>query len=144
MKLSRFLDMLAIYGARIDRWPDGAAARGLLEQSPEARAALAEAARVDGALDGFAPRVDDAAVARLRGTLQRRVARLPSAEAAGSRPWSARHMLLNLSLRFGALAAMAAVGVWIGFAQPMPSRFDQASVDPLAPIQVYAVPDDSP
>src|SRR5262249_21402930 len=70
MKLSRFLDMLATYGARTDRWPDPAAAQRLLVESPEARAALAQAARVDQALDRFAPRVDDAALARLRGTLQ--------------------------------------------------------------------------
>jgi hypothetical protein len=144
MKLSRFLDMLAVYGARIDRWPEPLAAQRLLAESPEARTALEQVGRVDRALDGFAPRVDDAALARLRGTLQRRVARLPSAEAAGSRPWSARHMLLNLSLRFGALAAVAALGIWIGSAQRMSLRFEQASVDPLAPIQLYAVPDEAP
>jgi hypothetical protein len=144
MKLPRFLDMLATYGARTERWPDPEAARRLLAESPEARAALETAGRVDRALDGFAPRVDGASLERLRGTLKGRIARLPSAEAAGSRPWSARHMLLNLSLRFGALAAMAAVGIWIGSAQPSWSRADQASVDPLAPIQIYVVPDDSP
>jgi len=145
MTLSRFLDMLAIYGARTERWPDAAAAQRLLAESPEARAALSEAGRVDRALDGFAPRIDADAMARLRNTVQRRVARLPAPEASQS--WfgmgSARHMLLNFSLRFGALVAMAAVGVWIGWAQPM-SRLDQASTDPLAPIQLYAVPDDLP
>ena len=142
MKLSRFLDMLAIYGARTERWPDAAAAQRLLAESPEARAALANAGRVDRALDGFAPAVDADAMARLRSTVQRRVARSPAPEV--SRGWSARHMLLTFSLRFGALAAMAAVGVWIGWAQPMSHRLDQASADPLAPIQLYAVPDDLP
>ena len=146
MKLSRFLDMLAIYGARTERWPDAAAAQRLLAESPEARAALAEAlsdaGRIDRALDGFAPRVEADAMARLRNAVQRRVARLPAPEA--SKSWSARHMLLNFSLRFGALAAMAAVGVWIGWAQPMSQRPDPASADPLAPIQLYAVPDDLP
>jgi hypothetical protein len=142
MKLSRFQDMLAAYGARIERWPEAAGAQRLLAESTEARAALAEAVRVDRALNGFAPRVDPAVAARLRGTVQRRVARMPAPEA--SRPWSARHMLLNFSLRFGALAAMAAVGVWIGWSQPIASRVDQPTVDPLAPIQVYPVSDDSP
>ena len=40
-------------------------------------------------------------------------------------------------------AAMAAVGVWIGWSQPM-AQVEQASIDPLAPIQVYPVSDDSP
>ena len=142
MRLSRFHDVLATYGARPERWPDAAAAQRLLAGSPEARAALKAADRVDRALGGYAPRVDPAVTARLRSTVQRRVARLPAPEA--SRPWSARHMVLNLSLRFGALAAMAAVGVWIGWSQPMSASVDQASVDPLSPIQVYPVSDDSP
>jgi hypothetical protein len=140
MRLSRFVDMLAIYGARAERWPEAAAAQHLLAESREARAALAEAARVDRALDGFAPPVDPAVTARLRNTVRARVARIPAPEAA--RPWSARHMVLNLSLRFGALVAMAAVGVWIGWSHP--AHRDQASVDPLAPLQVYLVSDDLP
>lgn len=149
MKLSQFHEMLATYGARIERWPDAAAARRLLAESAEARAALeaalAEARRIDRALDGYAPRVDPAVMARLRDTVQRRVARLPTPEASQGRvgAWFARHMLLDLSLRFGALAAMAAVGVWIGWSQPM-AQVEQASIDPLAPIQVYPVSDDSP
>lgn len=144
MRLSRFEALLAAYGARLERWPDPAAARRLLAESPAARAALAQAERVDRALDGYAPRIDPARAARLRDGVQRRIARLPAPEPPrGLGAWLARHVVLNLSLRFGALAAMAAVGVWIGWSQPLPP-VEQAGLDPLAPIQVYPVSDESP
>lgn len=137
MRLSRFRDMVATYGAAPERWPEREAALRLLEESAEARAALHEAQRVDGALDGFAAAVDPDAMARLSATVQRRVARMPAAEAG--RPWRFPP-LVALSLRFGAFVAMAAVGVWIGWSQPMAA----ANPDPLAPLLVYPVPDDLP
>lgn len=55
MSTQRLEELLDAYGAREDRWPEDAraAARSLLERSPEARAALERAAHLDTLLDAL-------------------------------------------------------------------------------------------
>jgi hypothetical protein len=53
LSLAQFVDLLDLYGARLEHWPEvaGRAARSFLGESAEARAALAEAEQLAVMLD---------------------------------------------------------------------------------------------
>ncbi len=100
MPLSRFAALADSYGGDIGRWPEifRAEARALAAASAQARARLAEAARLDTALlaEGrrdletlLPPGAEDAAVERLRRAVARRIA-APSVTPAPRAVWLAR------------------------------------------------------
>jgi len=71
MTFERFKELLDAFGADFKRWPETerAAASALIAREPAARAALAEARRLDALLDLYAPPANRAAETRLRTAL---------------------------------------------------------------------------
>ena len=101
MPLSRFAALADSYGGDIGRWPEifRDEARALAAASAEARARLAEAARLDAALMAgsrraletlLPPGAEDAAVARLRRGVAGRIAATSLATTAPRAAWLAR------------------------------------------------------
>lgn len=104
MIFERFKELLDAFGADFKRWPETerAAARALIAREPAARAALAEACRLDALLDLYDLPADMAAEARLRTALD--------AVPAGA---TVRHVLASWP-RAAALAATLLLGVATG------------------------------
>ena len=101
MPLSRFAALADSYGGDIGRWPAifRDEARALAAASAQARARLAEAARLDAALVAgsrrdletlLPPEAEDAAVARLRRGVAGRIAATSLATTAPRAGWLAR------------------------------------------------------
>lgn len=124
MKLERFTELLAAYGGSLGRWPENErkGAEALLAESSDARAALAEAGRLDRLLDE-APnptaRLDPAMIAA------RAVA--ASQDAAHRRP--SRGRLLWFVPSLGGLAAAAVAGFLVGWAGIDDGTTTNAAVD---------------
>lgn len=112
MKLERFAELLAAYGAGAERWPESEreAAEALLAASPEARAALADARRLDRMLDALpnpAAGLDPGLVAA------RAIARSQAAAGAGASRRGFWWFVPSLS----GLAAAAVAGFLVGWAE---------------------------
>jgi len=118
MHLTRFLRLLESHGADLRRWPadDAAAARALLAQSAEARTHLQRAAGVEDALRASRSLPDAAALERMRAHVARHVARAPLPVRPGLLHW----LRPLLPMGGGALAALAACGLWLMLASPVP------------------------
>jgi hypothetical protein len=121
LTLRRFKAMAASYGADLWRWPEAvrADARVLLADSPEARAFLQEAQRLDDALEAASAREDTthwrpgeqaAALARLRSGVESRIA-----AAAACRPAQRRTgWTLSATGRWGHALRLRWVGMATG------------------------------
>ncbi|MFT8243063.1 hypothetical protein [Roseomonas sp. BN140053] len=138
MSLRRFAQLLDTFGAEAAHWPVGerAAAASLLDSSPEARALRDRAARVDAALGASLPALDPAVLGRMRANLAAQVARRPLPVAAAGRLILERWLRPVLPAGCGALAVLAASGVWLVLATP------QGSVDLAVAPPVLAMLED--
>jgi len=127
----RLRQILDAYGARPERWPEAerAAARALLASSPAARAAQADAARLDALLDAApAPPA-------------------PPAELAARIVAAARPRARVVSLRRAAavvvpLAAAAGLVLWLQHRAPSPGRASAADLALAARLDDVATPSD--
>ena len=140
MELRDFRRRLEIHGAGLARWPEGeaVAARALLAGSAEARGMLAEALRLDAALDatpgGAALPPDPEALARMRAAVAARVARMP---APALSPAASPGMGGRLRAWFrpllpagcGALAMLALCAVWLAISPPSLSLPGSSGLD---------------
>ncbi|MFC0410797.1 hypothetical protein [Roseomonas elaeocarpi] len=140
MQLEGFRDRLHRHGASLDRWPaaEAAAARALLAGSAEARAALGRAQRLDAAIGASLPPLEPARLEQMRQGLAARVARMPLPEA----PTAAGRLLARLRpalpVGCGALATLAACGLWLTLVQPL-DALPAGAADPLAATEVLAL-----
>jgi hypothetical protein len=137
MELRDFRRRLETHGAGLARWPEGeaGAARALLAASAEARGLLAEALRLDAALDatpgGAASPPDPEALARMRAAVAARVARMPApalqpVEAGGRlRAW----FRPLLPAGCGALAMLTLCAVWLAISPPSLSLPGSSGLD---------------
>jgi hypothetical protein len=118
MHLTQFLRLLDHHGADFGRWPtaDAEAARALLAHSPDAMAQLQRAAMVEDALRDSRALPDAAALERMRAHVARHVARAPLPAPRGPLHW----LRALLPIGGGALAALAACGLWLMLASPLP------------------------
>lgn len=118
MHLTRFLRLLESHGSDLRRWPvaDAAAARILLAQSADAQAQLQRAAGMEDALRSSRALPDAAALERMRAHVARHVARAPLPVRPGPLHW----LRPLLPMGGGALAALAACGLWLMLASPLP------------------------
>src|ERR1700682_3787903 len=130
MKFSRFRYLLDAYGAALERWPEPEQepAKKLLEVSPEARDAYAEAVSLDAVLATDEIAIDAAAVTRMREAVRIRVAQTPPEEPR----ISALRGFFNLPIavpyaRIGALALAASVSMWIGWSSAYAAHPDLLS-----------------
>jgi hypothetical protein len=135
MTIERFTELACAYGARPERWPDDerSAALALLEGSPDARARLAEASRLDALLDDVpaVPPSADLAARVLAGAPRRAtVHRLPQARPAPKR-WLAPAAL--------GMAAAAGLAIWLVRMPPVPTPLAD---DAMAQLGVFDVPTD--
>jgi len=135
MTLARFTELASAYGARPERWPEDerAAALALLEGSPDARARLAEASRLDALLDGVpavTPSPDLAARVLAAAPRRASVHRLPAPRPAQTR-WLAPAAL--------GMAAAAGLAVWLVRTPPQPTPL---AADAVAQLGVFDVPTD--
>jgi hypothetical protein len=134
MSLARLEQVVAAYGADPQRWPETErdAARALVERSAEARARVAEARRLDRALDAAIVTVDELSLARVTAKIRRGLAE-PRAASGGS--WLS--FLLGAVAptwpRGAALASVAVLGILVGLSSD-PSLFDDGTVDSVASI----------
>ncbi|MCW5729375.1 MAG: hypothetical protein KIT20_01360 [Alphaproteobacteria bacterium] len=114
MRLERLQQIIDAYGADPARWPGAelAAAEALLARSAEARAALAEARRLDDMLDAWtAPAPDPWAAQRIAGAAH---------ELAQRRPGLRERLAALLPFepvwpQLAGLAAALVIGFFIGF-----------------------------
>lgn len=137
MELRDFRRRLEIHGAGLARWPEGeaVAARALLAGSAEARGILAEALRLDAALDatpgGAALPPDPEALARMRAAVAARVARMPAPAlqpvGAGGRLRAWFRPLLPAGC--GALAMLTVCAVWLAISPPSLSLPGSSGLD---------------
>lgn len=138
--LGRFARLLDTHGPRPERWPTAAraGAEALLARSAEARFLLAEACRVEVALEAALPRPGAASVARLHAAVAREIARTPLPAPHG--PWERLREALRPAAPagWGALAAMATVALWLGLS-PAPAA---PAADPLAPLLTLPIAED--
>jgi hypothetical protein len=138
MTQAGFVRLLDTHGACQDRWPaaERAAAAALLATSVEARALLAGAAALDAALLAALPHPAPDAVARLRATIAREIARSPLPTPPGL--WARLRALLRPAAPagWGALAAMATCALWLSLSAA------PAIGDPLAPLQTLPIAED--
>jgi acyl-homoserine lactone acylase PvdQ len=136
-RLARLLDT---HGPRPERWPpaDRQAAATLLAASAEARAMLAEARRLEDRLGAVLPQPAPDSVARLKAAVAQGIARSPLPAPPGR--WSRLLAALRPAAPagWGALAAMTCCALWLGLTAS-PSR----TGDPLAPLQVLPIAEDS-
>lgn len=105
MTPERFETLLAAYGAEPRRWPEAerAAALALLAGDARMREALERERRLDRLLDGAAtPRATPALVARLSST--------------------PRRLRIGFATQLAAMAAAAALGLFVGWSSPAPSE----------------------
>jgi hypothetical protein len=118
MHLTHFLRLLDSHGADLARWPavDAEAARALLARSTDAQAQLQRAAIVEDALRASRALPDAAALERMRAHVARHVARVPLPAPRGPLHW----LRAVLPMGGGALAALAACGLWLMLARPLP------------------------
>lgn len=114
MKLERFSEILAAYGADAERWPAGerSAAEALLAASPEARAARADTRGLDRLLDELpVPQTElDATVVAARAIAQ-------SQDRARGRAGMNRRGWLWLAPSLTGLAAAALAGFLVGWSE---------------------------
>lgn len=137
MELRDFRRRLEIHGAGLARWPEGeaVAARALLAASAEARGMLAEALRLDAALDatpgGAALPPDPEALARMRAAVAARVARMPAPAlqpvGVGGRLRAWIRPLLPAGC--GALAMLTVCAVWLAISPPSLSLPGSSGLD---------------
>lgn len=121
LTLKRFSAMADSYGAELTRWPEAlrGEAEALLKLSPEARAVLDEARRLDQAIAAgsahddarlWPPGESDAALARLRASVDARIA-----APAGFRPEPRRlGWAPSLRLRWAGLATAGGFAIMAG------------------------------
>jgi hypothetical protein len=121
LTLKRFRAKAESYGADLKRWPEALRGEGeaLLKVSPEARAVLDEARRLDQAIAAgsaeedarlWPPGEQDAALARLRASVVARIAAPP-----GSRPEHRRAgWALSLRLRWAGLVTAGGFAIMAG------------------------------
>jgi hypothetical protein len=119
LSLDRFETLLAAYGARLELWPESerAAARALLESSPEAR-------RLCAAEDGLDALFAAAAAPELSPELARKLAELPIEHPRPQKLWPFRRVWLPAV----AWAAAAAFGVLVGTSLPADEAVEAGSV----------------
>lgn len=114
MRIARLEQVLAAYGADPRRWPaaERDAALALIERSAEARARVAEARRLDRALDAAHVAVDRRTVDRVAGTI---AARLSEPRPAGG-SWTGFlwKVVAPTWSRGAALASVAVLGIMVG------------------------------
>jgi hypothetical protein len=129
MTLERFADLVGAYGARPERWPDAerAAALALLDRSPQARTRLAEAARLDAALDVVpaTPPAPDLAARILAAAPRRGIHRTPARRLAPAAV---------------AMAAAAGLAVWLVRTPPPATPL---AADAVAQLGTFDVPTDT-
>jgi hypothetical protein len=106
MSQSRFEALVAAYGARLDRWPDGErkSALSLLATSDVARALACEQEAIDGWLSASAPALSAGLVQRLNTIPEERGAALLARRLRVRAMW----------VPVLGWAAAAAVGLWLG------------------------------
>ena len=127
-----FSRRLALRGSDLARWPDseGQAALRLLRRSAAARRRYLAALDDDGGLDAEAASLDPALMARLLAGARRGIAK----EAPRSRD-TARARLPLPAMRWGALAACALLGVWVGWTAsvgaPPPTLLASVQITPM-------------
>lgn len=140
MPLGRFARLLDAHGPVPERWPPAArrGAAALLAGSAEARALLAEAGRLDAALAAALPRPGAEAVARLRATVAREIARTPLPVPPGRWGRLRRSLRPAAPAGWGALAAIATCALWFSLSSAPPAR----AGDPLAPLQALPIAED--
>jgi hypothetical protein len=127
MNLARLENLVAAYGGDPQRWPvaERGAALALVERSAEARERVAEARRLDRALDAATNViVDELSIARVTARIQRH---LSEPRAVGGGSWLS--LLLDAVTptwtRGAALASVVALGILVGLSSD-PSSFDTA------------------
>jgi hypothetical protein len=130
----RFSRRLALRGPDLARWPESerSAALRLLRRSPVARRRYLAALDDDDAIDAEAAAVDPALTARLMAGARRGIA----GQAHRSR--RARRVPLPVpAMRWGALAACAVLGVWVGWTAsataPPPTLLASVQLTPMDP-----------
>ena len=127
-----FSRRLALRGADLARWPEserGAALR-LLHRSAAARRCYLAALDDDSGIDAEAAALDPAVRARLMAGTRRGIA------GAAHRSRHARPVRLAIpAMRWGALAACAVLGVWIGWTAnavaPPPTLLASVQLTPM-------------
>lgn len=143
MTLKKFEALAASYGAELRRWPEAnrAEAEALIRSSEPARAILAEARRLDGAIAAAADEEEarlwnrgerDAALARLRSSVAARIAAAPARSSATPRPESAwATPLAAVPFRLGWVGILGmsgiavAAGLFIGLTYGSPGNSDR-------------------
>jgi hypothetical protein len=134
MTMDRLKTLLDAYGASPARWPaeERAAAEAMIAASDEARAAFAEAARLDSLLDRAAPPPPaDRLGWRLRGIG-------PKAEPTVSSLQPRRGWMGSLA-RAAAVALAVAGGVAIGFSLPHDDAAVTVAANDFGDAQAYAI-----
>ncbi|HTI87682.1 MAG TPA: hypothetical protein VL966_13840 [Alphaproteobacteria bacterium] len=131
MSLARLEQLVAAYGADPERWPEAerGPALALVERSAEARARVAEARRLDRALDAARVTVDELSLARVTAKIQRRLSE-PRATGGGWLSFLAGAIGPTWS-RGAALASVALLGILVGLSSD-PSLMDNGAVDGIA------------
>jgi len=138
MTLTRFLHLLDLHGPDLRRWPPAAlqVARPLLEASPDARAALDRARRLDALMRAAAPAVDERAVARVLRQIARAAERPRSPLVQALWRWGLTPLWPRISFLAAALLLGLIVGAQLPGGRPAetPSALAvlMASLDPLA------------
>lgn len=127
-----FSRRLALHGPDLAHWPESErnAALRLLRRSAAARRRYLAALDDDAGMGAEAAAVDPAVMARMMAGARRGV----SIEAHRSEP--IRHVRLPLpAMRWGALAACAVLGVWVGWtataASPPPTLLASVQITPM-------------
>jgi len=129
---SRFSRHLALRGADFARWPESErqAALRLLRRSAAARRRYLAALDDDATLGADAAAVDPALTARLMAGARRGIA---DGIAPPRRAW--RSPLPVPAMRWGALAACAMLGVWVGWTAsttaPPPTLLASVQITPM-------------
>jgi hypothetical protein len=140
MSPGKFAQLLDRHGPRPECWPPRlrASAAALLARSEEARAALRAAEALDATLRRGLPEPAPEAVARLRESVARRIARTPLPTPPSFRARLMAQLRPAAPAGWGALAALAASVLWLALAPPA----GMAEV-PLGPLLTLPVAGDT-
>ncbi|GAV34586.1 hypothetical protein ROTAS13_02254 [Roseomonas sp. TAS13] len=116
----RFAKLLAVYGAEPVRWPteDQAAALALIARSGKAAAMLAEADKLDRAIEASSPHATQETLARLRRQISADIARLPAPSPCPRLFGALSRLEPFVPAGVSALAVLTAGFAWIIWGSP--------------------------